>query len=297
MTAAKRSLGEVMAGIEDPPPKAATLASALAELQTALPEVKKGETAKVPTKTGGSYSYSYASLADVSRAVLPLLGERGLSFSTKPTMVGDRFVLVYLLRHISGESDEGMYPLPDPTRATPQEIGSAITYGRRYTLCSVTGLTPAGDDDDAAAMSRQRPGKAADEPRPAARQSKPKPPPAEPRNPMDITQPQLVKLQAIFTNYGIKHQERAVRLAIVSAILSRPIASANEVTREEAGPLIDTLEALGSGENARAIVADEPELLNPRPENNRAEEERLSRLEAGPTAEDLAAMNAEASDG
>jgi ERF superfamily len=129
------------------------LAEALVSLQAELPEVRKGETAKVQTKQGGSYTYSYANLADCSRAVLPLLAKNGLSFSAKPTMVENQFTLVYTLRHTSGAADTGEYPLPDPTRSTPQEIGSAITYARRYALCAVTGLTPDGDDDDAQAAS------------------------------------------------------------------------------------------------------------------------------------------------
>lgn len=128
------------------------LAAALAAVQAQLPEIRKGETAVVPTKSGGKYTYSYANLADVSKVVLPLLGRHGLAWITQPTIRDGRFVLAYELRHVSGEAISGEYPLPD--RGTPQEIGSAITYARRYTLCSVTGVAPADDDDDAAAATR-----------------------------------------------------------------------------------------------------------------------------------------------
>lgn len=130
------------------------LAKALAALQTDLPELRKGETAEVLTKSGGKYSYSYADLADCSKVIMPKLGAVGLSFSSKPTIVDGQFVLVYTLRHSAGEADQGIYPLPDPTRHSPQEIGSAITYGRRYSLCAITGLAPGGDDDDGAAASK-----------------------------------------------------------------------------------------------------------------------------------------------
>lgn len=130
-----------------------SLAAALAAVQAQLPEIRKGETAVVPTKSGGKYTYSYANLADVSKVVLPLLGRHGLAWITRPTVREDgRLVLAYELRHVSGESISGEYPLPD--RGTPQDIGSAITYARRYTLCSVTGVAPADDDDDAAAATR-----------------------------------------------------------------------------------------------------------------------------------------------
>lgn len=129
------------------------LAAALAQVQAALPAIAKGETATVQTKQGGSYKYSYADLADVSQVILPLLGKAGLSWITRPTIVeGGRFVLAYELLHTSGESRSGEYPLPGS--GTPQEIGSAITYARRYALCAVTGVAPASDDDDGAAATR-----------------------------------------------------------------------------------------------------------------------------------------------
>jgi len=129
------------------------LAAALAAVQADLPPIAKGETATVQTKQGGSYRYSYADLADVSQVILPLLGKRGLSWITRPTIADGRFVLAYELLHTSGESRTGEYPLPD--RGTPQEIGSAITYARRYALCAVTGVAPAADDDDGAAATQR----------------------------------------------------------------------------------------------------------------------------------------------
>jgi hypothetical protein len=122
----------------------ATLASALAEFQRELPRLGKGQTANT-----GTYSYRYADLADVSTVVLPLLAKHGLSFSAKPTLdESGRFVLEYTLRHSGGESDTGRYPLAN---GTPQQIGSSITYARRYALCSVTGIAPDEDDDGAQA--------------------------------------------------------------------------------------------------------------------------------------------------
>lgn len=128
----------------------ASLAAALAAFQAHLPAVLKSETATVQTKTGGSYKYTFADLGKVSAIVLPLLGGLGLSFSAKPTMTAaGKFALVYRLLHESGEEDCGEYPLPQSGSA--QELGSAITYARRYVLCSVTGVAPDDDDDGASA--------------------------------------------------------------------------------------------------------------------------------------------------
>jgi hypothetical protein len=125
----------------------ANLTTALAAVQADLPKIHKGKTATVRTDKG-SYSYSYADLGDIAPAIHPLLSKHGLAFVTMPTVTEDgRFVLAYELRHTSGELINGSYPLPDPTRTTPQQVGSALTYARRYTLCCVTGVVPDEDDD------------------------------------------------------------------------------------------------------------------------------------------------------
>ena len=128
------------------------LAAALAAVQANLPSVVKGETAEVKNKDTGKklYDYKYADLTDVSEAVMPLLGKNGLAFTAWPTLDEGRFVLAYALLHESGEERTGIYPLP--SSGTPQDIGKAITYARRYTLCAVTGVAPGGEDTDAAAV-------------------------------------------------------------------------------------------------------------------------------------------------
>ena len=124
------------------------LHAALAALQATLPRIGKDAT--------GQYG-KYADLADVSAAVLPLLGRHGLSFACTPTLTEDgAFVLDYALRHVSGETLGGRYPLPD-MKVGPQQLGSAITYARRYCLCAVTGAAPDSDDDDGQAASTARP--------------------------------------------------------------------------------------------------------------------------------------------
>lgn len=131
-----------------------TLASALAAFQAELPHVSKDSRADT-----GTYGYDYADLTAITEAALPLLSKQGLSWTCTPTMSEHGFVLGYALQHIDGDEINGEYPLPDPSRSTPQQIGSAITYGRRYCLTAVTGIAPGGEDDDGqkAADARSRP--------------------------------------------------------------------------------------------------------------------------------------------
>jgi hypothetical protein len=115
------------------------LAAALVAFQAALPHV--------PKATTGNRG-KYADLADLSPIILPKLAEHGMSWSCLPRInEHGQFVLAYKLRHVSGDVDEGEWPLPDPATGS-QAMGSACTYARRYCLGAVTGVAPAGDDDD-----------------------------------------------------------------------------------------------------------------------------------------------------
>ena len=120
------------------------LAAALAAVQANMPTVHKGNRATVPTKAGGSYSYTYADLSDVTAAALPLLSANGLAFTCCPRLGEKGWELAGKLLHTSGESIEGSLPLAG---GTPQEWGSSITYMRRYLLGAMTGLVTDDDDD------------------------------------------------------------------------------------------------------------------------------------------------------
>ena len=126
------------------------LAQALAAFQGEMPTVHKGKTAKVPMKSGGSYSYKYADLADVAAAVHPVLARHGLSFTSLPRKTEAGYELVAQLWHASGENIEGALPLRG---STPQEWGSSLTYMRRYLLGCLTGVVT-DDDEDGQAASR-----------------------------------------------------------------------------------------------------------------------------------------------
>lgn len=131
-----------------------TLAEALLALQADLPRVHKGQTARVETRSGGEYSYTYADLGAVTDAVLPLLNKCGLSFVVTPRRAqqGD-YEIVGQLVHTSGQTIEASLPL---VGRSPQEIGSALTYARRYLLGCMTGVVTDDDDDAKEVHTQQR---------------------------------------------------------------------------------------------------------------------------------------------
>lgn len=146
-----------------------SLAAALAEFQANLPPISKDAAAIMPGKDGKKpWGYKYADLADVSHVVLPAIGKLGLSFTARPTLSDGKLILAYSLKHVSGEHEDGEWPLGG---GTPQQLGSAITYGRRYCLLAVTGAWPAELDDDGEAA-----GQAVAEQQAAARRQRNSPP-------------------------------------------------------------------------------------------------------------------------
>lgn len=122
---------------------------AMAWVQQRLPHVHKGNEV-----VAGPKRYSFADLADVHQAILPLTAKAGLVWTTAPKYdETGRYVLTYSLRHKVVGEVSGSWPLPDPATTPPQQVGSAITYARRYTLQCVTGIAPDADDDGQAAQA------------------------------------------------------------------------------------------------------------------------------------------------
>lgn len=122
------------------------LTRALVTIQKTLPVVAKTQTADVPMRGGGSYSYSYASLLDVTEAAMPLLVAHDIAWVCIPRQApnGTGYELAGTLLHISGEKLEGSLPLHGND---PQVIGGAMTYYRRYLLGSMLGIVTDTDPD------------------------------------------------------------------------------------------------------------------------------------------------------
>lgn len=199
-----------------------TLAAALAAVQAALPTVHKGNRATVPTKAGGSYSYTYADLSDVTAAALPLLSAHGLAWLCKPRLGEKGWELVGTLLHTSGEREEGTLPLAG---STPQEWGSSITYMRRYLLGSMTGLVT-DDDDDGNTASRPKP------PR------KPTTRPAHTETGELRTEEQSKAVWAAAQRSGLTAETFR---AYLTDLLGHPVDSTKNLTRDEASRVLDDL--------------------------------------------------------
>jgi hypothetical protein len=92
---------------------------------------------------------SYADLKAVWDACRAPLAENGLSVIQTFGLVGNAPVLNTILAHSSGQFMTSTIPLY-AKEATPQALGSSITYMRRYALAAMVGVAPDDDDGNAA---------------------------------------------------------------------------------------------------------------------------------------------------
>jgi hypothetical protein len=129
------------------------MSEAVAGFQAECPSIKKGRTARIATKAGGSYSYTFASLDEIARAIRPLLHRHGLSYTWDSTTDGKSLACTCILRHVEGAEDRATFACPTDTRAEmsgAQATAAALTYASRQSLVQVLGLTVTDDDVDGA---------------------------------------------------------------------------------------------------------------------------------------------------
>jgi hypothetical protein len=103
---------------------------------------------------------SYALWEDINDAIRPLLSRFGfaLSFLTGQDATG--VTVTASLMHTGGHIRSTMLRLPpDPSAAmnSVQAIGSAVSYGKRYTATALLNITSKGEDDDGEGIVRITP--------------------------------------------------------------------------------------------------------------------------------------------
>jgi hypothetical protein len=206
--------------------KHANLDAALVAFQREMPTVAKSKRANV-----GQYAYTYADLADVIGAAVPVLTKHGLAFAGSSRHVeGGRYEVVGILSHESGEHREGALPI---SGNTAQQLGSAITYMRRYLFGVMTGVVTDNDDDGSLA-SAQKQRRSSTQPPPDVH------PPPEESGVLLNTSSQLAKaMYAGINQAGVAEDER---LPFISNVIGRDITSTKEMLESEARAVLRVLD-------------------------------------------------------
>ena len=140
----------------------AALASALAKAQAHLVNPEKSLTATITTGRAGETerSFRYAPLSSGLEIVRKTLSEQEIAViqTTAVDQASRMLNLTTLLAHSSGEWIASHWPVCSIAEiASPQRMGAALTYARRYALFTLVGI--AGEDDmdapDICAASRR----------------------------------------------------------------------------------------------------------------------------------------------
>ncbi len=136
------------------------LAEALAKAQGEMGHAKKDS-------TNPHFRSSYADFTAVVDALKVPLQKNGLSYAQVTDIdEAGNITMITTLMHKSGQWLRSYYPIR-PVQATPQGLGSSLTYGKRYSLAAIVGVAAIDEDDDGNAASASQP-MAKPQPKPAA---------------------------------------------------------------------------------------------------------------------------------
>jgi hypothetical protein len=115
------------------------LAAAVAKAQGAMVDPKR-------TSENPYFKSSYADLGEVVRVSRAPLAANGLSVVQTVASNMESVAVTTTLLHESGQwlTDVASFPLGEKT--TIQQVGSVVTYLRRYSLMAILGLAPVDDD-------------------------------------------------------------------------------------------------------------------------------------------------------
>ena len=123
------------------PAEEKALNAAIAKAQGEFPPIPKDKTAKA-----GSYSYDYADLASILGLVRPVLSKHGLALIQRlENPSGGGPSIRTELRHADGGVIAASFPLGE--WQTPQQLGSMVTYIRRYATVAILGIATEDDLD------------------------------------------------------------------------------------------------------------------------------------------------------
>jgi hypothetical protein len=126
------------------------LALALAAAQGEFPTIAKTKQGKVKGESrqgrAFEYTYAYADIADVLAGILPVLAKHKLAVLQPTIMDRGNIVILTRLVHGSGQWLESEYPVC-AIGADHQKMGGALTYSRRYALCTLLGIAADEDTD------------------------------------------------------------------------------------------------------------------------------------------------------
>lgn len=177
------------------------LAEALAKAQGAIANASKD--AQNP-----HFRSSYANLASVREAIRAPLSENGLAYTQLVRTEQGKVQIETMLIHKSGQYMGETLDIP-LSKQDAQGIGSATTYGRRYSLMALIGIAAEEDDDDGNVATANAPQQRRELPKqqsPLREVRVPSPSPAEEMVQALKARPSISSLDKLWQNANFKRE-------------------------------------------------------------------------------------------
>lgn len=127
---------------------------ALSDFQQQCPPIQKKSSAKIVTKSGGGYGFTYADFEEIVSTVRPHLTRNGFSFTFDTEATASMLKCTCTLHHSDGHKTSASFACPTENSSgasAQQKFGGANTYARRQSLINVLGLSltdPIADEKD-----------------------------------------------------------------------------------------------------------------------------------------------------
>ena len=116
--------------------------AAFAVMQPALPAIER---------RGQAHNSKYARFEDIVAEIMPVLAANGFGLSFRVTESANKAIVSCILAHKDGHSERTEYAFPydgSGSKNAIQAIGSAVSYGKRYTMSALLGIATRDEDDD-----------------------------------------------------------------------------------------------------------------------------------------------------
>lgn len=111
--------------------------------------------AQIPSfvKSKDGHHYKYATYESINKAVKPIIAKHGLfiTFATDFQQEAKHVLVIAKITHKAGHSENTQMRFPFDPSGSKNEIqatGSAISYGKRYTMCALLNISTHDEDDD-----------------------------------------------------------------------------------------------------------------------------------------------------
>lgn len=129
--------------------------TAIAEFQAVCPRIAKKRTAAIKSKNSNDWEYKFAAFEDIMAEIAEPLKNAGLTIGfSSEVSEGLLHTTCHLSRGIHTQSYKTSVAIPTTMRVNDtQQMGAAMSYGKRYALIGALNIVVEDEDNDAQGLA------------------------------------------------------------------------------------------------------------------------------------------------